>query len=472
MSQRHGRRSRESYAAIACLFVGCLLVAAAIAQESAPLQAAVATEETAAGESAPVGEQAHSAEQAHSGEQVARIARLISELGAESQSRRDRATAELARLGDAPADALRRAAASLDSEVSLRARELLAEIAVERLWRASQVSGLAGRCATASALGVIREQTGNTLLVGTAYGTLNDVEVQLGDAQGAFWPLMDELCRQSGNRVRPHYDTRAPGLIVTAGEPGRNPLAYAGPLRAQITSARRVFIEEVDYEKLASDLKHTFQLNLQVMWEDRFRLVAYRTEPQLVEARTDTFVALSAAQQAAGGWSIPNAGTRQVTLSLRLAPPPATACELSVLRLTWGVVAVGDLATIEVDELEPPVVHRQDDVELTVESIESRSSGRYDVTLLVNRGLVLPEPQEVLYQENEIELYDAAGQPFRKEGQSNSLSAAGARLKVTFRGASAESAPARLVLTYPRIRSERDVEIVFRNVPLPVARLE
>ena len=44
-----------------------------------------------------------------------------------------------------------------------------------------------------------------------------------------------------------------------------------------VTHARRVFAEELDYEQLEAEQSHTFQLDLQAMWEDRFRLVKLAT---------------------------------------------------------------------------------------------------------------------------------------------------------------------------------------------------
>src|SRR5258707_1264238 len=84
-----------------------------------------------------------------------------------------------------------------------------------------------------------------------------------------------------------------------AGEPGKFPVTYAGAIRAQITSARRAYSEEIDFETAKSDRTHTFQLNLQMMWEDRFRLVAYRSQPELVRARTNTGHDIAATQPGA-----------------------------------------------------------------------------------------------------------------------------------------------------------------------------
>src|SRR5690606_4691770 len=98
-------------------------------------------------------------------------------------------------------------------------------------------------------------------------------------------------------------------------------------------SARRVFSEELDYEDHSSEVAHSFQLNLQMTWEDRFRLVAYRSQPELVTAITNTGVELSATQPAGSGWNVAGAGTRQLTMNLRLHPPSTEAIRLDRMVL-------------------------------------------------------------------------------------------------------------------------------------------
>ena len=78
----------------------------------------------------------------------------------------------------------------------------------------------------------------------------------------------------------------------------------------------------------------------------------------------------------------------------------------------------------------------------------------------------------MLFQENEVILLDERGQPFRRQGQINTLADDGARMKVSFLGETAASVPTTLKFVYPRIRSQRDVEIEFRDVPLPVGKPE
>lgn len=399
-------------------------------------------------------------------------AALVARLGSERFDVRQQATEDLARLGPAARDDLQRAAADGDPEVRLRAKELLRRLAVEELWQAGRVRYVETPKLASAALGLLGEQTGNRLLLGDQYGAFQDRDVQLDAAEGDFWPVLDEVCRQTQSRVRPHYDTRQPGLVVVSGTAARYPVAYSGPLRAQITSARRVFTEELDYEDLGSDRSHTFQINLQMTWEERFRLVAYRSQPELVLARTVTGQELSASQPASTGWNVAGSGTRQLTMNLRLHPPATSASHLDTLHLKWGLIAVGDLARLEITELSSPEPHFQDDVELAVETYEVGPGPRCELTLSLIRDLVVPDPQEVLFQESEIELLDQEGRPLRKQGQTNSVTEHGAKIKLTFLGDHPESVPTKLRFTYPRIRSQREVAIIFRNVPLPTARPE
>ncbi|MEX0712949.1 MAG: hypothetical protein WD278_11405, partial [Pirellulales bacterium] len=401
-----------------------------------------------------------------------RIASLISKLASDSYAERDSAHAELSKLGMATREQLQQAALSDDAEVRLRAKDLLRGLAVEELWSAGQVTIHASGTPASAALETIAGQTGNRLLVGDQYGSFRDQPVELDYSNAPFWKVVDDLCRQTGNRVRPHYDTRQPGLVLVSGQPGKNPAAYSGPLRVQVTSARRVFTEELDYEKLESQQTHTFQLDLQALWEDRFKLVAYRSQAELIEAITDTGARLTAAQPASGGWNVAGAGTRQLALSMRLHPPSTAAARLDTLKLRWDLIAVGDMAHIDVEDLESQQPHFQDNVELVVESFKNGPSQRCEIVLLVVRDLVVPEPQELVFQENEVHLFDAEGRAFRRQGQTNSLTPQGARMKITFTGESANSTPKRLRFVYPRIRAQKQMEIDLRNVPLPRARPE
>ncbi len=401
-----------------------------------------------------------------------RVARLIRQLGSDSYPQRTAAHEELTRLGGASRVQIELAVLDADPEIRARAKDLLRKLKIAELWTASHVTLAATDVPIAQVLNDVAQQTGNRLLMGDQYGNYQERAVTLRAEHQEFWATVDTICAQSGNRVRPHYDSRQPGLVVIAGKPTRYPTAYSGPVRGLITNARRSFLEEIDYEDLDSDVTHGFQLNFQFMWEDRFRLVAYRSQPELVQARTDTQVDLNIAQAASGSWSVAGSGTRQVSMTLRLRPPPTNAQTLSSLRLKWGLLAVGDMATLEVNDLSNRKPHFQDDLELSIEALDSTPGGRCDLTLAVLRDLVVSDPTDVFFQEHEFELLDQHGRSYRKQSQTNSFADSTARMKITLSGESADSQPTKLRFVYPRLRAARDLELEFRDVPLPVARPE
>jgi len=401
-----------------------------------------------------------------------RVARLIRELGSESYGERREADEALAAMGQAARAQLEEAATDADPEIRLRAKNLLRRLKVLDLWSPSHVDYQAMEVPVSQAVAVLAEQSGNHLMTGDQYSTVRDVSIEF-DCRGlTFWEALDKLCALSGNRVRPH-DARQPGLVVMSGDSGEYPVAYSGPVRAQIKSARRVFSEELDYLDGESELTHTFQFTLQMMWEDRVKLVAYRAMPDLVVARDETGAELVDLQSTGGGWNLAADSTRQVPMTLRLDPPSIKSRRLDMLKLKWGLIAVGDMATLEVTDLNSAEPHFQGDLDLVVEAIEfsegQGSGSRVELTLLINRDLVIPEPQDVVFRENEIELLDAEGNAFRQQVETNTLAADGARMKIRFVGASENSRPVRLRFTYPRIRTQTDLEIIFRDVPLPVA---
>ena len=401
-----------------------------------------------------------------------RVASLIRLLGSESYAARVQAHSELAKLGTLSREQLVAALNDPEAEIRLRARELLKQLKVEELWNASRVAIDSTDAKAGEALQLIATQTSNRIVLGDQYGNFREQTVALSTGLHPFWLLMDEICSQSGNRFRAHYDTRQPGLVAVAGARTKFPVAYSGPLRSTITAARRAFNEELDYEGLDSDVTHTFQLGLQMMWEERFQLVAYRTQPELVQARTDAGIDLSAPQAPSSTWSIAGGGARQVSMNIRLQPPAVTVRKLESLKLRWGLIAIGDMATIETSELDSAKPLFQDDVQLSIESCQAFDGGRCEVTLGVLRDAIITEPQDLFFHENEVTLFDKQGRPFRQQGQSHSLTETGAKLKITFVGEANDSAPAKLAFRYPRIRSHRSLDLEFRDVPLPVAKPE
>ncbi|HEV3344704.1 MAG TPA: hypothetical protein VG125_30285 [Pirellulales bacterium] len=410
---------------------------------------------------------------AEEAESQIRVARLIERLSSGSYTDRAGASDELATLAADAREQLLAATTSDDPEVRLRARRLLRQLGEDGLWLASLVDCRFKKVAASEALAAVSRQSGNRLLIGDAYGTFRDKELALDlDLKGVpFWRAVDQLCRLTGNRVRPHFDTRNPGLVVVAGIAGKHPVAYAGPVRLQVNRARRLFSEELDYEQHSSEKAHSFQFDLQAVWEDRFRLVAYRLQPELIEAVTDTGIRLSG-QSTTGGWNIAGPSTKQVSMNLRIQPPSTTATCLKTLRLKWGLIAAGDMAQLEIDRLDSTEPHFQDDIELVVEKVQDFPGSRCELSLRIVSDGVVSDPADLIFCENEVELLDAQGRAYRRQGQTNTIAGDSALMRISFLGDEGHTGPKKLRFHYSRIRSQRELEIVFRDVPLPVGRPE
>jgi hypothetical protein len=401
-----------------------------------------------------------------------RVARLIRELGAKEFSKRQAADEQLAELGAQSRAQLEQALKDDDVEVRLRAQRLLQRLKLDELWTTASVQVPANGEPASKVLLALAAQSGNHVYIGDPYGNFSDKKLDADYASVSYWEAVDDICQRTGNRIRPHYDMHTPGIVVSAGAPGSFPRAYAGPVRAQIMGARRVFIEELSYEEQKAELTHSFQVNLQFTWEDRFRVVGYATQPELIEAVTDDQAVVSAAQPAGGGWNGTTRGLRQVAATLKLNPVPITSKKLAVFRIKWGLIAVGEPAVLEIPQLDTERVYSQDDVSVKLEAIEKQPTAKFIVSLNVVRDLAMPEPQEVIFQEYEVELLDAEGRTLRVQSQTPALSDRGVQLKVAFLGESGQGEPKSLRLHYPRQRARRDLELVFRGVPLPVSRPE
>ncbi len=406
------------------------------------------------------------------GDQELRVAALVRQLGSASYRDRLSAERELSHAGAASRKALEAAAQSGDAEVRLEANELLNKFKLDDLWAAGHVS-CRGRGEPASkVIAALAEQTGNHLLIGVPYGTFQDATLDLDYPSADFWPALDDICRQTGNHVRSDIEERHRGLLVVGGAPGRFPTAYEGPLRGQITNEQRMFSERIQFGNENRERSHTFELDMNLTWEDRLRVVAYRAQPEVVEAVTDTGAKLGSLTPGGGRWMMLSPTERQIGATLRLSPPPTSAKQLDRLAVKWTLMATGEPATLTIDDLESRQPRRQGDVELTIQRVEPHDSERIEVALLIQRDGPLPDPPDVLYQEYTIELFNAEGHACHLQNQSNSLAEGGVLLRLAFYGDFAQSSPKTLRLTYPQLRDEREMTLVFRHVPLPVSRPE
>jgi hypothetical protein len=428
-------------------------------------------------------------------QQNGEIEQLVDRLGDSSSQTRQDATLRLAQRGEKARPALEQAARSLDVEVALRAQQLLQLLKVERLWlpsvcgpfpaaaklTAEPATQVDGAALASTLLEQIAEQTGNRLLLGDSFGSFHDMPVPVLCRDAAtrtaesgtipFWMAVDAVCRQSGNHVRPGYRKQDAGLVVVAGDEGLCPVAYAGPMRGSITSVRRAYAEESEFQSGHVQVTHTFQVGVQLLWEDRLQLIAYQSRPELIEARSDHGDALTLSEPERSGWSVVTPSRRQLTYQLRLDPPSWDARSLEVLRVRFGFVAVGDPREAVINDLQTTKPHFFEGISVVVEKVEPKGPG-WEITVHLMPESAVPDPPEALYYENRFEASDEQGRQLKLRETSHWLSEQGARFALLFAAENRQVPPKQLKITFPSIRSQRDIELVWHDVPLPASRAE
>jgi hypothetical protein len=352
----------------------------------------------------------------------------------------------------------------------MRAGDLLAQIRALDLWAPSIVDCRLQGATVSRVVALLADQSGNHIRTSDLNGKFNDRPVSLSFPTGTFWEVLDEACRQSNNRIRCHYDTRETGFLLTAGPASAAPTAYAGPFRAQISRLARTFSDRLDFGEDGPQRLHAFDIDVQMIWEDRFRLVGFRTNPVVVEATTSTGESLTPVQGVAGNWQACAASTKQLQSRIGLSPPPVAAKELSRLVLRWTMMAIGEMRALEVNDLAKVRETSRDGVHLVIDSLERRDRDRMEVSCVVSREISLPDPAEILFQEYRLEMQDGDGRAWRSQGSSFLLTERGVQVRTTFVRDGEQGEPKSLALRYPGIRAQRDVEFVFLNVPLPHSR--
>ena len=411
-----------------------------------------------------------------------RVAHLIDRLGSSSFARRQAAERALLELDEPPITPLEKAVAGTDPEVSLRAEKLLNELKTRRMWSPSMIQQASGDQLASEILRNAATESGNRLAFGGRFDNFVDRKIQVLPGRAPYWQVVDHVCRQTNNHLSFRRQPETGATVIVAGAPGKHPVAYAGPLRVFLKQARREFSESLDYEDRALDLKHTFAIDIATNWETRCRLLAHRSEAYVVAAVTDSGQRLLAAPGTSGGWNVVPVGAGQVETTLRLQPPSVAASQLAKLHLRWELVAASDMQTIDITDMETPRVYRRDDVELVFEGVEKVSDTRYEASIVVKRAAFITELKGLAETHHEIGMIDDHKQSMSVHSRSTENSSTsrrktpflvqGTRIVTSFVADKPERKPASIHFRYPKIRSLKAVDIVFRDVPLPSSPLD
>jgi len=316
-------------------------------------------------------------------------------------------------------------------------------------------------------LALISKQTGNTVTT-TGYRGFTDFTTRLSPQPTTYWSAIEALCRQGKYRIEIPYNAKR-GIVLVDGLPTKYPTVHTGPLRVVIKSAQRVYRKDHDYEDDKAEITNTFKLSLEMMWEDKFPLIAYKTIPTVQEAVTDRGTKLRSTADR-DTWQVVKSdnSTKKVRVELNMWPPSIAAKELTTLTLGWELLALGKPHTLIVEDIDTLKTYHHNDLQLMVESTIYKDNNKWEITVVTSRGIALPKKKDVAYHENRFEFYDKHDRPMKQQEQQNlSISDLGTvKVKLTVAGTK-DQRPHKLKLLYPSFRDKRTILIPFKNIPLP-----
>lgn len=279
----------------------------------------------------------------------------------------------------------------------------------------------------------------------------------------AFWPLLDELARQTHRQIVPRRGGGALLLVPSAAPAGDGPSpVYAGPFRARVKqmSAQRTF-GTADGDRLI--------VTMELLWEPRLQPLLLRLTP--------TSVAVESGGQASpidqGGqvtWRL--AGEAGIEIPLRLPLPPRAQGQLDGLLVQAVVLVPPGLLTLGFEAVAPGPPREQAGVRAEILQVRTDpATNRWQVvSSLTYPRLELESHQAWAFAGVELRLTPKGqGPPIRIRGPSDVSIGEGKTVRLTHL---LPDLPASLsdyaASLHPWAQPlEQPLRLRFRDLPLP-----
>jgi hypothetical protein len=270
-------------------------------------------------------------------------ARLLRQLDSAEIAERDRAYAELVKLGPDVLEHLPARDANVPAAVRDAVRRLRGEFdrqAADRAMQASTVT-LSGKGLTLAKIAEeFEKQTGNKLVADGAAEVKVDVEFE----KTPFWTALDSIADGAKLSI---YSFATDGLRVRGALPGQRPASegafYAGPLRFQASELRLQRDPRIMGEA-------SLKVSLEISWEPRLRPISIRQRLDQLQARDEK----GAQIRVDGAGELPalvHHGSSGVELELPFVAPPRTVESIDTLKGTVDVLLPGKMESFEFGDL-------------------------------------------------------------------------------------------------------------------------
>lgn len=406
----------------------------------------------------------------------ARVLALIEALGAADYREREKAQRELVSLGQAARPLMKQAAATTDSpEVERRLEVMLARFDREEFLQPKRVT-FHGLKSIPELLKVLGDQTGYKL-DGEPSDTKQNLKVDWKDKP--FWEALDDVCNAAGLAVQIYNDGTGSTPINVSSNNTFDPLvSYFGPFRVvatNISAGQNLQLSGLTRKGLPVPRQHSLNMNLQLFSEPKNPMLGIQPIV-LTKAVDDAGTNLLLAEDATQRTSYYPYSAYRINnqyLALNLGKPDRNATVIKELRGKMTVTLLSSTRPdVTVEKL--PTVKNKSFVsrttELHIESVTEPTDAGFSVNLTAKYLHAMNEDYtwaNSVYQR--LEAYDEKGEKFVASGATNQVQMPGSvALTVPFASPPGKKLgkPDRLVLV-EFLTTPREVEFVFKNVPLP-----
>lgn len=293
-------------------------------------------------------------------------------------------------------------------------------------------------------------------------GADNQVKVTLPNRPTAFWPLLDEVARQTQRRIVPR---RGGGLLLmpqlAAPAAAISPV-YAGPFRARLkhVTAMRHFGDPA-LDQLV--------VTVELLWEPRLSPWLLRLTPSSVRLAED---GRTTTVDQGGHVTYRLLGEQGLDLPLRLPLPARQRLQLDRLTVSGAIVVPPDRLVVSFDQVEPMPARECAGIQVIVRRVDREPvAGRWQiVTEVTYPNLDLESHQAWVFGTVQLELRPRNGGPPLRLRQPDAVSInEGRSIQIThlvpdLPGAIRDYA---MSLHLPAAPVEHQLELQFHGLPLP-----
>ena len=398
----------------------------------------------------------------------AKVAKLVRQLDGGDGETRDRAEAELRKLGSQVLALLPDIDARTSGEKKvrlLRIRDHFEKLRVSDAAKGTRIT-LKGKMTLTDALSSIEEQTGNSIVDYRERFNQqnNNTELMIDLDDLPFWEALDQLLDEAGLSITNYVGDARKLAIIAAGEtalPRYQRGAYEGLFRIEPTT---LTLER----NLRDPNGDILRMNVEFIWEPRVRPILIRQDLGDIELTTDNGETLAVAST--GMIQLPvRPGVSAVDMRLPLDLPTRNAKEIATLKGRFSALVPGGDVTFEFTDLTAKNVQQRKGGLTVVLDQTRRNSGvqQIDIRLRLDQASDSLQSHLEWVENNIVQLLDPDGKPADEPGYEKYLernSEVGYRYMFPVEE---DLKGWKLIYTTPAGIAEVPVEYELNNIALP-----